>query len=245
MNVLLDCPQSRAGEWSFRLFGVPVHVKFWFWVAVVLVCGAQETAAVLIFVGVCFASILIHELGHVFAFRFFGEDAEIVLYGWGGLAVPRHDVYGTVPRIAVALAGPMAGFAVTLLTVGLAMLSDATIRLGWHLFFPVLAALPVDHMNNWYVLLNDLLWINFYWGLVNLLPVFPFDGSHVARAVLDKRRALMLSAAVAGVMTVLGLVERNLNLTLVFLVLAVSSAQAAESERGGGPPKSSYRSWRG
>src|SRR5713226_7063095 len=142
MNVLVDCPQSRAGEWSFRLLGVPVHVKFWFWVAVVLVCGAQETGAVLIFVAVCFASILIHELGHVFAFRFFGEDAEIVLYGWGGLAIPRHDVRGTLPRFVVAVAGPMAGFAVTVLTVGVAMASGATIRLGWHLFFPVLAALP-------------------------------------------------------------------------------------------------------
>jgi membrane-associated protease RseP (regulator of RpoE activity) len=95
----------------------------------------------------------------------------------------------------------------------------------------------------WYALLNDLLWVNFYWGLVNLLPVFPLDGGHAAQAVLEqhdpyrgRRKALMLSAAVAGVMAALGAVERNLYMLLAFVVLAVSSLQALE-ETGSRAPR--------
>jgi stage IV sporulation protein FB len=53
-------------------------------------------------------------------------------------------------------------------------------------------------------LLNFLFFINVYWGLVNLLPVFPLDGGHISREVFlyfDPRRgiprSLMLSIVAA------------------------------------------------
>ena len=248
MNALVDCPQSSAGEWRFRLFDVDVRVKFWFWLSVVLLCGAQDTAGVLMWVVVCFASILIHELGHVFAFRFYRENADIVLYGWGGLTIPDHQVRGTLPQFVVALAGPAAGFAVTAATLAAAIASGARVALGWHLFFPVLAVGPGRGL--WYVLLNDLLWVNFYWGLMNLLPVFPLDGGHAARAVLEqhdpmrgRRRSLILSAAVAGAVAAAGAVSGSLYLLLGFVVLAASSLQALEGERSG--PTRPHQRWRG
>jgi len=256
MNVLVDCPQSSAGEWRFRLFDVDVRVKLWFWLGVVLLCGAQNTAAVLIWVAVCFASILIHEFAHVADFRLSGEKADIVLYGWGGLTIPYHHPRGTAQQFVTALAGPAAGFCVAALAAAAAVLSGATIRAGWHVFFPVLAAVPPNLPSRLqptslpYVLLNDLLWVNLYWGLVNLLPVFPLDGAHAARAVLEqhdpyngRRKALMLSAAVAALMAAFGAVERNLYMLLIFLVLAVSSAAALEGERPRSPRVN--QRWRG
>jgi membrane-associated protease RseP (regulator of RpoE activity) len=249
MNVIVDCPQSSAGEWRFRLFDIDVRVKIWFWIAVAVMCGAQDTGGVLIWVAVCFVSILIHEFGHVLAFRYFRERADVVLYGWGGLTIPYHNVRGTGPRFAVALAGPAAGFCVTAATLAVASLSGAGIRVGWHLVFPVLTAgpatrvLPGQPAYLWYAFLNDLLWVNFYWGLLNLLPVFPLDGGHAAQAVLEqhdpyrgRRKALMLSAAVAGVMAALGAVDMNFYMLLVFVVLGVSSLQALE-ETGSGAPR--------
>jgi membrane-associated protease RseP (regulator of RpoE activity) len=244
MNVLIDCPQSRAGEWRFRLFGVPVAVKIWFWVATVLLCSAGETSTVLIWIGVCLASILVHELGHVYAYRRFGTDSEIVLYGWGGLTISRRDVRGAFPEVAVALAGPAAGFALVLLTLGLAAITGTSIRLGWHLFFPVLqagspAGSHVVSDYRWIAFLNDLLWVNLYWGLVNLLPIYPLDGWHAARALFDerdrgtgRRKALIWSAVAAAAMAVLGLAARSLYMVVIFAVLAASSAQAVEGERG-------------
>ncbi|MFN8414577.1 MAG: hypothetical protein U0Z26_19525 [Anaerolineales bacterium] len=35
-----------------------------------------------------FISILIHELGHAFAMRFYSQRSQIVLHGTGGLTIP-------------------------------------------------------------------------------------------------------------------------------------------------------------
>ena len=37
MTTLVDCPQSDRGQWSFRLFGTPVRVKFWFWITLLII----------------------------------------------------------------------------------------------------------------------------------------------------------------------------------------------------------------
>ncbi len=255
MNVIVDCPRSSVAEWRFRLFGADVRVKFWFWISTVLLCGAQETGAVLIWVVVCLASILIHEIGHVALLRYYREGADIVLYGWGGLTTPHHHVRGTSHRVVVALAGPMAGLCMASLSLLAAALSGAGIRAGWNLFFPVLVVMPpvsdtISQPGYLYVLLNNLLWVNLYWGLVNLLPIHPLDGGDAARAILEQhdpaggiRKALILSAATAAVIAVFAMVERNIVLVLAFLILAVSSAQALESE-GPRVPRPD-RPWRG
>ena len=31
----------------------------------------------------------------------------------------------------------------------------------------------------------DMLWVNIYWGLVNLLPVYPLDGGQIARELFN------------------------------------------------------------
>ena len=247
MNVMVDCPQGNAGEWRFSLFGTEVRVKFWFWIAVAVMCGAQETSTVMLWVAVCLVSILIHEFGHVAALRWCGTGASVVLYGWGGLTAPRRPVRGTLPEFVVALAGPAAGFAVTMATMLVAMLTGGKILAGWHIVFPVLTAVPAVPVAGrgallWYALLNDLLWVNFYWGLVNLLPVLPLDGGHAAQAVLEqrdgysgRRTALWVSAVVAAAVAVLAFAGKSFYLSFGFLVLAVSSAQAAEGMRASRP----------
>jgi len=91
------------------------------------------------------------------------------------------------------------------------------------------------------------LWVNFYWGLVNLLPIYPLDGGHAALAILEqvdpregRRRALILSAALAGAVTMFGVLQHNYYLALMFAILAVSSLQLLDGLRGG--MQQSYRS---
>jgi Zn-dependent protease len=260
MPTLVDCPESSRGEWSFHLFGVAVHVKFWFWITLLLICGERAPGETIIWIAVCFVSILLHEFGHVFAFRFFGVDAEAILYGFGGLAVPRRDVRGTFPRFVVALAGPMAGFGLAALALGAARFSGATVQFGWHLFLPVISAwpdvtgegaAPFQSTYLWYVLLNDLLFVNFYWGLVNLLPVYPLDGGHAARAVLEqrdpgrgRRNSLILSILVAASVALFGLMEHSMYMVVMFGILAFSSVQALDAVRQR-PSLPNSRSWRG
>lgn len=257
MPTLTDCPQSNLGEWRFWLFGVPVRVKFWFWVAC-LITGANqdETWALVIWVAVCLGSILLHEMGHVAAFRLFGEEADVVLYGWGGLTIPERGVRGTLARLVVSLAGPAAGFCAAAVVMAAAWYSGAHIHLGWWAFLPWLAAYPATAVRIipgtasylWYVLLNDLLFVNVYWGIVNLLPVYPLDGGQASRALFEqsdpfggRRKSLILSVAMAVAIALAGALERSPYVVVLFAVLAVASLQGLDAERS--RPNYQRRGW--
>lgn len=167
---MLAEPERTAYDLRFRLFGFPVRVHPWFWLLTILFNSRLLNPPfgpeyLLLWVAVVFVSILIHELGHAVAFRRFGADAEIVLYAFGGLAISRTTVSGRWRRIVVALAGPFAGF------ILYGILYGTHAAFGW------------ARTNGPYVafLYLQLVWVNLYWGLLNLLPVFPLDGGQVSR----------------------------------------------------------------
>lgn len=193
-------PPPTRYDLNFRLLGVPVRVHPLFWLVTALLGGSRlgdPPEYLLIWVGVVFVSILVHELGHVAAFRWCGRvRAHVVLYGFGGLAVPWGGVDGRGRRVVVALAGPAAGFVLAGLVWGSDYLVPwaATSRPAVYLFVA-------------------LLWVNLAWGVVNLLPVFPLDGGRVSDEVCGaafgpgrgRRVALEVSVAVAGVIVVFSL----------------------------------------
>jgi stage IV sporulation protein FB len=244
MRNLVDCPGSQRGQWNFSLWGVPVHVSIWFWFSILIMGGEQPAPMLVIWATACFCSILLHELGHVFAFRVFGERAEVTLYGWGGMAVPRGELRGALARFVVALAGPAAGFALAGLTLAVAASIGAKTHIAFHMMLPTVSVWPKAGSSAYlqpsyaYVVLNDLLYINFFWGLVNLLPIFPLDGGQAARAVFEqydpyrgRKKSLMLSAGLAGAVAIWGLTQHSIYLVLLFGLLSVSSIQAFEAER--------------
>jgi membrane-associated protease RseP (regulator of RpoE activity) len=79
-----------------------------------------------------------------------------------------------------------------------------------------------------------MLWVNVFWGLINLLPVFPLDGGQVARNVLIQydpfdgaRKSLWLSVITGGLMALVGLVFfRSIYMAFLFGLLAFQSYQA-------------------
>jgi Zn-dependent protease len=185
-------PDRTGYDLRFRLFGFPVRVHPFFWLAM-LIFGADlfnpdRPEFLLSWVAIGFVSFLVHELGHAAAFRAFGVGSHVILYALGGLAVPWEDVRGRWRRVAVALAGPAAGF---VLAVVVWASNEAT-----HWADSALIALFTY---------RTLLWINIVWGLVNLLPVIPLDGGRVSQEVCTHflrtrgtRVALQLSMATAG-----------------------------------------------
>jgi Zn-dependent protease len=172
--VLVE-PERTPYDLRFRLLGFPVRVHPWFWLLTVLINGDSLLRIgpeyILMWVAVVFVSILVHELGHALAFRRFGADAEIVLYAFGGLAISRTTVSGRWRRIAVALAGPFAGFALW------GVLYGTNAAFGWaRANGPEVAFLYIQ-----------LVFVNLYWGLLNLVPVFPLDGGQVSRELCMAR----------------------------------------------------------
>lgn len=166
-----------------------------FWAIMLVFVFAGETEYTtelfvkgLIWVPLVFVSILWHELGHAFAMRRFGYSPSIELYGMGGRTMwgagPRNPSAGK--RIVVSLAGPFAGFALGAVVFGLSL------ALG-----------PGQHWAVEYAIGNAL-FVNVGWGLVNLVPMLPWDGGHVMEGVFDlltngkgRRPAAMITIAVS------------------------------------------------
>ena len=113
-------PGHTPYDLQWRMFGISVRVHPAFWL-VSAIMGfsllAHDFKPFLIWMACIFFSILVHELGHVFMFRACGTDANVVLYAFGGLAIPQYGLHNRWQRIAVSLAGPLAGFLVIVLLV--------------------------------------------------------------------------------------------------------------------------------
>jgi stage IV sporulation protein FB len=174
--VLLD-PGRTPYDMNFGIFGFRVRIHPYFWLCTGLfslhLLRGTYPEFWFIWMAIVLVSILVHELGHAFAFRLFGCRAYIVLYAFGGLAISNYVLRSRFRRILISLAGPFAGFVLA----GLLYLSnDLT---GWGEF-------QLHRPHRWFLYTN-LLYVNFFWGLLNLLPVFPLDGGQVAREFCEWR----------------------------------------------------------
>ena len=205
--MLLE-PQPTRYDLNFGLFGTPVRVHPLFWVlSAILGWGAiarPDNPLLYLFVWIVavFLSILLHEFGHIWMGKLFGTDGYIVLYSFGGLAVGSNDVRYRWQRILVSLAGPAIQL---VLWLGL----HAVVYFGGAAWLVRQPDLVVD--------LYDQLWyINLFWPLLNLLPVWPLDGGQVCREVCSifssrdgQRVSLMVSVGVAGLLAVNGFMGAN------------------------------------
>jgi Zn-dependent protease len=188
-------PERSAYDLKWQMFGIPVRVHPWFWLVSAIFGWSLVQIGIrflVLWILCVFVSILIHELGHVLVGRLFGAYGHIVLYSFGGLAIGSSDLRNRWQRIAVYFAGPGAGF-VLLAVVWLA--SQAVERKN---LSPLLGSA-----------IYFLIEINLFWGLLNLLPVWPLDGGKISRDLLEwlkpsngVRVAYGLSALVAGVLAV-------------------------------------------
>ena len=157
-----------------------------------------------------FASLILHELGHALVARRQGiEVKRIDLFLFGGLTRVSRDARTPGEDFKIAVAGPVATFAVIL--VGLAV--DVAIVGPHRLLHAILLAddiriTPVLLALSWLVPMNILLLV------FNIVPAFPLDGGRIARSVVwrvtgDKARgtraAARLGQAFAVVLAGIGL----------------------------------------
>jgi Zn-dependent protease len=237
--MLLGEPEPTQADLHFRLFGFPIRVSPFFWVGVLILklsgSNRVEPADAAIWVAVVFVSILVHELGHAFLQRYYGGHPWITLYGFGGLASCGDCNPRPRAQIIIALAGPFAGFLFAALIIALIAISGhfVAFQLSWNPVLWMPYESPYLTLAAFY-----LLFVNIWWGIINLLPVYPLDGGRVSRQLLLIRnsqlgilRSLQLSAITASLVAAYALSRKDYYLCFMFAYLAYGSFQSARAEQ--------------
>ena len=245
-------PAPTQFDLHFRIAGFPVRVHPLFWLMTLLM-GARDDdpMRLLIWIGVVFLSIVVHELGHALTMRYYGQDARIVLYMMGGLAIPESARWtggsgrrsrGPLAQILISAAGPGAGF----LLAGLVAAAVFAVGGAVHIFLaygflPIpIVLLPEAANEHWNEFASSLLWVNIFWGLLNLMPVNPLDGGQIAREMLTANdpwegmsKSLWLSVFVGAAIAVVGFaILHDRFLGIFFALLAFSNYMAIQNLRG-------------
>ena len=126
----------------------------------------QPLLFTIVWVVVIFVSILFHEFGHALTAQCFGQKVRIELVATGGVTYPEGGSLRGWREFFVVLDGPIAGLALFFL---------ASLLLStWFFTSPhVIYALRVVR------------WVNFFWTMMNLLPVLPLDGGQLLRIIFE------------------------------------------------------------
>lgn len=245
--MILGEPPRTQFDVNFSLFGFPVRIAPFFWIAAVLL-GYGNTQGdpplLLAWILAVGGSILIHELGHAFAFRYFGSHCHIVLYHFGGLAVPdSHSMTARDPyrQIAISIAGPVAQLSGALLMMMSLLFLGYSIPLFGFVgnLLPIIDAPGPPLSVYWFVVY--FLYISVYWSLLNLLPIYPLDGGQISRELFvifsrtdGIKNSLLLSVFTAGAVALFALTNRDNYLMIMFGMLAYSSYQTLQAYNGRG-----------
>ena len=133
-----------------------------------------------------FASILLHELGHVFVARRFGIPVRgIRLFVFGGVAELAGEPKKPGHEILLALGGPVVTvLLIVLFNLGLSLIVAGS-GVGWN------AADGVLHLQGGSLLAAGSAGLLYYLGMINtavllfnLIPAFPLDGGRVLRGIV-------------------------------------------------------------
>ncbi|QDV71488.1 Peptidase family M50 [Rosistilla carotiformis] len=246
---MLAEPGRTAYDVNFGLLGFPVRISIGFWI-MALVFGydlvsqlsqlfpGSRGPLLLLWIFSVFVSILVHELGHAVAMRMCGQQASIVLYHFGGLAIPQ-NAYGArfskknsskAEKIFITAAGPLAQLTLAAIVIGVARARDFEILLmpDFLSSVPSLAGgQPIDSPGM-FGLVNFLVWPSVMWALLNLIPVYPLDGGQIAKEIIELfggtlYHAIVLSMGCALLMAAYGVMSGRLFMTLLFASLAYSN----------------------
>ena len=275
-QAMIGEPPPSQYDWRFNFLGFPIRVTWLFWLITAALgysiamsanqlfsrIGQSPGIAPLlaIWVACVMVSVLVHELGHALAFRYYGIESQIVLYHMGGLAIPtagfsfnrsgaRYRLQH-IDHIVISLAGPLLQFVSAILV--------AAVAYAMGVFVPSAADFvewikPRGVENPWtqgdlsignpwtYAMLNFYILVSIWWPLLNLLPVYPLDGGHVVQhtaAILRRtdgyNEAYLIGAGVGFLVAWWFFQSGSPINALLFLSLAMNNVQAMQ--RFGGPP---------
>ena len=223
-------------KWSWKIgriagIDVRVHATFvillaWLALAFYRESGTATGAARgVLFTLALFASVVAHEFGHALVARRFGVPTrDITLLPIGGVSRLEYIPDRPKQEFWIAIAGP-----------GVTLVIAALLYVALRVFaLPVTAPSEAAGGGTGGAFLAQLMWVNVWLLLFNLLPAFPMDGGRVLRATLalrmDYLRATDIAASVGRSFALLfGIWGLFYNPFLVLIALFVWLGAAGES----------------
>jgi Zn-dependent protease len=165
-----------------NIAGIPIYIHATFLLLLAFVGymrwqdgqGAYEIVMGIVLVLCVFLCVILHELGHAFAARHYGFGTlDIVMYPIGGVArllgIPRRPI----EEIVVAIAGPAVNIVIALCI--------ASVYAFFGTGFWDTLVFTFTHQDSFW---HNLLGVNLFLVLFNMIPAFPMDGGRVLRAAL-------------------------------------------------------------
>lgn len=166
-------PRPSRFDLHGRLFGASFRIHPFFWPATAAVgwhfyvYPDQGNLGLFFLWMLCvLVGLLIHDLGHVVMGRLLGVRLGIVWYGLGSAITNLETLHRRPARLAVYLAGPAAQ-----LLVFVALWSFTSMPGGFAEFIPY-KEVRVWTGNG----LAMFMFLNFFWAVLNLVPIWPLDG---------------------------------------------------------------------
>ena len=223
-------------RWAWKigkLAGIDVymHATFLLLVGFIVIVNWTESHSLgrtlfsVLFVLVIFGCIVLHELGHALTARHYGvRTRDIVLLPIGGVARLERMPEDPTQELLVALAGPAVNVVIAaLLFAGLGLAGR----------FPTWRQAETITWTGHNFLLN-LMAVNVWLVLFNLIPAFPMDGGRVLRALLAKRMdytdATQAAAHVGqGIAFIFGFLGLFFDPFLLFIALFVWMGASGEA----------------
>lgn len=261
---LLSEPPRSPYDLEFSIFGFPVRVTWTHWLMglvfgfglvqwiEVLYLEAAPARVVLLpgCVGAVFLSILVHELGHAFAFRQFGIGSSVVLYHFGGLAIPHGGLHlgfsvgrpKPLQDAWIAAAGPFAQLALAAVVAVVAIATGDPASWIDHLVWLVVPGqplvLPEGAVPAFVAFVDFIVWPSVVWGLLNLvLPIWPLDGGRIVHEFIvlfggTRRFGHVVSVVAAAGIVLWGMATQDIFLIVLFGSLAFNNYQMLQSHFG-------------
>ncbi len=224
-------------KWSLligKFWGTEIrlHVSMLLLIPYVLLAFKPETLAdtlraVLLIVTI-FTFVALHEMGHTLAARLYDiQVTSIVLWPLGGVANLTRRPDKVWPDLVISAAGPLTNL---LLFIGLGAVTSMVYLVEKAQIFPVLA----NFLWRWQIFpfLAGMTVANLSLAVFNLVPIYPLDGGQILRGLLKlvfgeknaDRAMLVFSLPLALLITVAGIVTRDVMIVLTGLVLVLAVA---------------------
>ncbi len=258
--MLLSEPGRTDYDINFTVFGFPIRTHPAFFIMPILLGRGLILPDIntgvgwLLLIAIFWVSILIHELGHAFAYKYFGLPCRIVLYWMGGLAIADSGagVWGrqggrnsldSNQRIVVSLAGPVFGFLLAAVLWALVYAVGGQVLVNRAGMIPIPVPILEGTIFAGKSAILMVIWggiiLNIFLNVLNLFPIFPLDGGQALQQLMVQmdssnglRNSIYVSIATAILVAVFSFQSGDRFLGFFFGFMAFSNYQMLQQLGG-------------